>query len=142
MSRLRVSTMSASDTRSSPARVRAMSAGTRPHVACSRRRRNQPAMSRPTVATAMTPTLSLMIVQMTPDIAPPGPGRARPSRPPLGVDDAAHPTDAHGRLGLFGRAGRYTPDGSERGSGRLGDVAQLGEHRVRIAGVRGSSPLI
>ena len=23
-----------------------------------------------------------------------------------------------------------------------GDVAQLGEHRVRIAGVRGSSPLI
>jgi hypothetical protein len=28
-------------------------------------------------------------------------------------------------------------------SGRpFGDVAQLGEHRVRIAGVRGSSPLI
>jgi hypothetical protein len=24
----------------------------------------------------------------------------------------------------------------------VGDVAQLGEHRVRIAGVRGSSPLI
>src|SRR3990172_7694273 len=27
-------------------------------------------------------------------------------------------------------------------SGARGDVAQLGEHRVRIAGVRGSSPLI
>jgi putative oxidoreductase len=31
--------------------------------------------------------------------------------------------------------------GARRPSGR-GDVAQLGEHRVRIAGVRGSSPLI
>ena len=28
------------------------------------------------------------------------------------------------------------------GSAPRGDVAQLGEHRVRIAGVRGSSPLI
>ena len=27
-------------------------------------------------------------------------------------------------------------------SAARGDVAQLGEHRVRIAGVRGSSPLI
>ena len=33
----------------------------------------------------------------------------------------------------FGCLGTPAPDG---------DVAQLGEHRVRIAGVRGSSPLI
>ncbi len=52
------------------------------------------------------------------------------------------PGRAHGPRGRPWRADAIlpkldAPDGASRG-----DVAQLGEHRVRIAGVRGSSPLI
>ena len=52
-----------------------------------------------------------------------------------------------GNLSVRGREGRMVDSGtvSEAGDaarGAGGDVAQLEEHRVRIAGVRGSSPLI
>jgi hypothetical protein len=54
----------------------------------------------------------------------------------------SHAREAQGRSGsccvLHSPAGRPEPGGC----GCRGDVAQLGEHRVRIAGVRGSSPLI
>src|SRR5450759_709087 len=60
--------------------------------------------------------------------------RATPARPPALTGLAA---------GSGGRATLSPGDRPQRvRSASLGDVAQLEEHRVRIAGVRGSSPLI
>ncbi len=57
-----------------------------------------------------------------------------------------HPDDLLGRLAHRELAGRvlHSATGPAPAGDRLthGDVAQLEEHRVRIAGVRGSSPLI
>jgi hypothetical protein len=74
-----------------------------------------------------------------------------PSRPGRGSPSTKYRTSVRMNQGLGGRSGSCGQVGlldskpvrrPSRPGRPGGDVAQLGEHRVRIAGVRGSSPLI